>query len=329
VSTFVRTILGDIDPQRMRVCYAHEHVIIDESYTTETNPDFLLNDVEPIAQELTQARASGVGTMIESMPGGGAGRNVLKLADVSRRSGVHIVCPTGLHLSKYYPRGHWSARISEDALTKVWVDEIEQGIDANDLAGPQVIRTSYKAGVIKVAGGRDRLSDHEHKCFRAAAAAHMKTGAPILTHTDEGTAAVEQLELLRSNGVDLAHVVLSHTDRKPDLGYHREILATGVRVEYDSSFRWKPGQPNHTLNLIVALHEQFPDQILLGMDAARRSYWRCFGGGPGMSYLVDTFVPMLREVGVAQQQVDRILIHNPAGAYQFINEQSNNQRSDS
>lgn len=322
MSAFVRTVLGDVSSQHLGVCYAHEHIVIDESYTTQQSPDFLINDVDSIVSELTQAHASGVGTMIDSMPGGGAGRSVRKLAEVSKRSSIHIVCPTGLHLSKYYPHGHWSQRISEDDLANVFVGEIEQGIDANDLAGPQLIRTEHKAGLIKVAGGRDALSDHERKCFRAAVAAQVRTGAPILTHTEEGIAAIEQLELLRSHGADLLHVVLSHTDRKPDLGYHREILSAGVRLEYDSAFRWKAGQPNHTLNLVVALHEEFPDQILLGMDTARRNYWTSFGGTPGLSYLVNTFVPMLREAGVSQQAIDRILIHNPAKAYQFIPKRS-------
>lgn len=316
--TFVRTILGDIDPQQLGFCYAHEHVVIDDSYTTGQSPDFLLADVGKIAQELADAKAAGVTAMIDSMPGGGAGRNVLKLAEVSRRSGVHIVCPTGLHLSKYYPPGHWSTRIDEADLAQLFIDEIERGIDANDLAGPQIQRTPHKAGLIKVAGGRDALNDHERKCFRAAAAAQVATGAPILTHCEEGAAAIEQIELLRSCGADLSHVVLSHTDRKPDLAYHRDVLSSGVCLEYDSAFRWKPGQENHTLRLVVALHEAFPHQILLGMDAARRGYWRCFGGSPGLTYLAGVFVPMLREAGLSQQAVHRIFIDNPKRAYQFV-----------
>lgn len=325
MSRFVRTVLGDVAPEQLGICYAHEHVVIDDSYTTEKTPAFLLGDVEAIAQELTQAHAAGVGTMIDSMPGGGAGRNVLKIAQISKASGVHLVCPTGLHLAKYYSRGHWGLRLSEEELTDVFVSEIEQGIDANDLAGPHVVRTPHKAGLIKVAGGLNQLSDHEQKCFRAAGAAQVRTGSPILTHCEQGTAAMEQIEILRNAGADLHHVVLSHTDRKPDVAYHRELLSTGVRLEYDSAFRWKAGEPNHTLNLVVALHEQFPNQILLGMDAARRSYWKCFGGGPGMSYLVGEFVPMLRSAGVSQQAIDRILIHNPAETYSFIERKRSEQ----
>ena len=37
----IRTILGDIAPESLGACYAHEHIIIDHSHTTEQSPDFL------------------------------------------------------------------------------------------------------------------------------------------------------------------------------------------------------------------------------------------------------------------------------------------------
>src|SRR5690606_27770421 len=128
----------------------------------------------------------------------------------------------------------------------------------------------------------------------AAAIAHARTGAPILTHTEQGTAGMEQIELLRSHGVDLKHVVLSHTDRKPDLAYHRDLCTAGVALEYDSAFRWKPGQGNPTPDLVVSLLEHgLGDHVLLGMDAARRGYWTHFDGAPGLTYLLTTFWKML------------------------------------
>ncbi|EQD47215.1 aryldialkylphosphatase, partial [mine drainage metagenome] len=122
-------------------------------------------------------------------------------------------------------------------------------------------RTPHRAGVIKIASGLDQLNDQEIKVFTAAGLAHQATGCPILTHTEQGTAALEQIRLLADLDVPLRHVCLSHTDRQPDVACHREILSTGVRIEYDSAFRWKPGQPNHTLNLLLSLLPEFPDQI--------------------------------------------------------------------
>ncbi|HEX6927489.1 MAG TPA: hypothetical protein VF167_18845 [Longimicrobiaceae bacterium] len=315
--TFVRTVLGDVPPGELGPCYAHEHIIIEQGYTTEQYPDFLLNSVEHAADELAECYAAGVRAMVDSMPAG-CSRSATKLAEVSSRSGVHIVCPTGLHLRKYYPPDHPLLGLDEDALTELFVADIRDGVDANDYEGPEIRRTPHRAGVIKVAGGLNSLNAHEQKAFRAAAAAHRITGAPILTHTEQGTAALEQVKLLSDAGVEARHVVLSHTDRNPDLAYHREILSTGVFVEFDSAFRWKPGQGNPTRDLVVALFaEGLGDQVMLGMDAARRGYWRMYGGAPGLTFLVTEFRSQLLEAGLSPGDFDRIMVKNPSRAFAF------------
>jgi predicted metal-dependent phosphotriesterase family hydrolase len=305
---FVRTVLGDIDANELGVCYAHEHIVIDDNFATRQHPEFLLADVEKITEELTAFRAAVGRAMVDSMPGG-CGRNAAKLADVSRRTGVHIVAPTGVHLSKYYPPEHRLQHMTEEELAEFFIGEIEVAmVDGQP--------TPYRAGVIKVAGGLDRLTDQQRRLFRAAAIAQRRTGAPILTHTEQGTAAMEQIDVLSSAGADLAHVVLSHLDRKPDLAYQREVLKTGVRIEYDSAFRWKTGNP--TLDLLAALLPAFPQQILLGMDTARAAYWRSFGGSPGLTFLLSEFTTAMRGRGIEQDLIDRVFIQNPAEAYAFI-----------
>jgi 5-phospho-D-xylono-1,4-lactonase len=313
--SFVRTVLGDIPAAELGVCDAHEHVIIDASFTTLGNPDFLLDDVERAVAEVAQFRADGGRSIIDSMPCD-CGRNVLKLAEISRRTGVHLVCPTGLHLAKYYDPAHWGNRYTVEELAELFVAEIEQGIDAHDYGGPLVRRTSHKAGVIKIATDRER-TDREERVFAAAALAHRRTGCPILTHTEQGERALEQVAWLRRDGVDPAHVCLSHTDRKPDVAYHREILASGARVEFDSAFRWKAAEGNPTRDLLLALLPDFPDQIMLGMDAARRSYWRSYGGGPGLSFLLTDFAAQLRAAGVTNDQLRRIFETTPAATFSF------------
>ena len=89
-------------------------------------------------------------------------------------------------------------------------------------------------------------------------------------------------------------------------------------LEYDSAFRWTEGEGNPTLDLVVAMVDAgFGGQLLLGMDAARRKYWRSYGGGPGLRFLLHEFVPRLREAGLAQENIDAIFVRNPARCYQF------------
>jgi phosphotriesterase-related protein len=311
--SFIRTVLGDIAPSELGLCYAHEHIIIDASFTTQATPDFLLDDVAKASAELSDFRAAGGSAMVDSMPCD-SGRNVRKLAEISRASGVHIVAPTGLHMAKYYDLGHWGHFYAEDQLAALFIAEIEEGIDAHDYNGPIVERAPHRAGVIKIATDA-QWSPREEKLFAAAAHAHRRTGCPILTHTEQGTLGLEQAERLRSSGVDLRHVVLSHTDRKPDPAYHRDLLQTGVRLEYDSGFRWKEGNP--TLDLVVELAPEFPGQILLGMDAARRSYWTHHGGRPGLCFLLREFRRDLLARGLTEALWLQIMRDNPARAYAF------------
>ena len=39
------------------------------------------------------------------------GRNVRKLAELSRLTGVNIVAPTGLHHERFYRPSHWRHRV--------------------------------------------------------------------------------------------------------------------------------------------------------------------------------------------------------------------------
>jgi 5-phospho-D-xylono-1,4-lactonase len=313
--TFIRTVLGDIAPEDLGVTYAHEHLIIDGGRPVELYPDFLLDDVDKAVEELAQAPR--LQAVVDAMPCD-AGRNVRKLAEISRRAGVHVVAPTGLHLAKYYPADHWSVTLDVDGLAAMFVGDIADGIDEHDYHGPTVRRTPHRAGVMKVAGSLGGLTALEEKIFAAAAGAHVTTGCPILTHCQEGTAAIAQIDALTRAGVRADRITLSHTDKVVDRGYHREILATGAFVEYDQSFRWKPGQENGTLQLLEwMLEDGFGSQLMLGMDAARQGYWATHDGSPGMGFLLGEFAARMTERGIGPQAQEALFVANPARAYAF------------
>jgi phosphotriesterase-related protein len=315
--TLVRTVLGDIHPSEMGVTYAHEHLVIDGGRPVEMEPEFDLGDVDAMATEVSAAVDAGLGTVIDAMPCD-AGRNASKLAALSRRTGVHVVAPTGLHHDRYYGPVHWSHRVSVDDLADLFTTDIEDGIDANDYSGPIVNRTPHRAGVIKIAGSDGGPSERDRRVFEAAAAAHARTGAPILTHCEHGSGALEQARLLADLGVDLGHVALSHVDKVVDRGYHRELLATGASAAYDGSFRWPAGEPNGTLTLLGWMAEDgLADRVVLGMDAARRRYYRVFGGSPGLSWLLAGFSEAMDRAGLDAAFRQRLFVDNPARIFAF------------
>ena len=309
--TFVRTVLGDIDPSQLGITYAHEHLVIDGGRPVQMVPEFDLGDVDAMATEVGEARALGLRSVVDAMPCD-AGRNVEKLAELSTRTAVHIVAPTGLHHDRYYGPAHWSARITVEEMAELFALDVTDGIDRYDYAGPVVRRTGHRAGVVKVAGSEGGPSGRDRRVFEAAAEAHHRTGVPILTHCEAGTGAIQQLRLLADLGVDPSHVAFSHVDKIVDRGYHRELLSSGAFAEYDQSFRWGDA-PNGTVQLMTwMVDDGLADRIVLGMDAARRRYYRVHGGGPGLVWLLGEFTDVMAAAGLDEAMRHRLFVDNPA-----------------
>jgi len=314
---FVRTVLGDIDPSELGVTDAHEHIIIAGGTPVELFPDLLLVDVDKAVEELGLASRHGLRSVIDAMPIG-CGRDALLLAEVSRRSGINIVAPTGLHAAHWYADEHWSLTLDTEAIADLFIADVIEGIDANDHRGAAIERTDVRAGVIKIGGSGQFPTDRDARVFEAAAMAQKRTGVPILTHAEGGRFGLEQARVLESHGADLAHVVLSHVDKVVDRHYHRELASSGARVEFDQAFRWKDG-PNGTLQILEWLVEdELVEHITLGLDAARRGYWEVYGGSPGISYLVDGLSKQMTERGIGRDVQQRFYVANPTAAYTFI-----------
>lgn len=315
-AVFVRTVQGDVAAGDLGVTYAHEHLVIAGGLPVERHPDFHLADVGRAVAELAPAKALGLRTVVDAMPCD-AGRDVELLAEIARRAAVNVVAATGLHMEKYYHDRHWSRLLPADDLATLFTADVTEGIDAYDYSGPVLRRTPHRAGVVKVAGDADGPNPVQRRVFEAAAATHRATGCPVLTHCERGHGALAQVGLLVSAGVAPDSVVLSHTDKVVDRGYHREIFASGVFVEYDQSFRWQDA-PNGTLRLLEwAFEDGHGDQVMLGMDAARRGYWRTYGGTPGMAFLLDQFTASMAAHGIGDGERHRMFVANPARAYAF------------
>ena len=230
--TFVRTVLGDIDPAELGVTYAHEHLVIVGGKPVEISPDFLLADVDRMTTELLDAAEAGLRSAVDAMPAD-CGRDPSMLADLSRRSGVQIVSATGLHHEKFYGPSHWSLRATEDELADLFVADVELGIDARDYSGPIVARTPFRAGIVKIAGSQDGPSDRDLPIFRAAAAAHHRTGVPVHTHCEAGT---------RGTGAD------PRPDRRPaspSTGSH-SVTSTRSRTVATTATCWRPARSSST-----------------------------------------------------------------------------------
>ena len=314
--TFVRTVLGDIDPGDLGVTYAHEHLVIDGGRPVELYPDFLLADVDLMTAELSDAAAAGLQAAVDAMPAD-CGRNPTKLAELSRRTSIRIIAATGIHHARFYAASHWSGRASEEELADLFSADVETGIDSRDYGGPIVRRSDIRAGIVKVAGSDGGPSARDDPIFRAAAAAHLRTGVPLHSHCEAGTGALEQIRLLADAGVPAGRISVTHVDKVVDRGYHREIFATGASAVYDESFRWGDRE-NGSVQLVAwAAEDGHLGQVMLGMDAARQRYLTAFGGSPGLTFLLGPFSDALEAHGIHAPARRRLFVDNPARMYAF------------
>jgi len=314
--SFIRTVLGDIEPSELGITDSHEHIIIAGGKPVEMNADFLLVDIDKAVAELKAAGAMGLRSVIDAMPAD-CGRDALMLAEVSRRSGITIVAPTGLHHARFYDQRHWSGRLDAAQIADLFVADVTEGIDAHDYGGPVVERTEHRAGVIKIGGSGEFPSRRDEVVFEAAAITHARTGVPILTHCEGGRFGMEQIELLRKHGADPAHVALSHVDKVVDRGYHRDLAASGASLEYDQAFRWGDDE-NGTLQLLEWMVEDgLAAHVLLGLDAARQGYWDSYGGSPGIAYLVDGLPRQMEARGIDASARQAFYVTNPAATFEF------------
>jgi 5-phospho-D-xylono-1,4-lactonase len=138
-----------------------------------------------------------------------------------------------------------------------------------------------------------------------------------MIHTDPESDILPVLDSLEKYGVDLTKVVVAHIDRRPDLKFHVEIAARGCYLGYDGAGRSKYFSDEILVELFAKIVELgFGANVLMGGDVARSSRYIAYGGGPGLEYLGNTFLPKLR-ARTNQEIVEQTLTTNPASWLAF------------
>lgn len=312
----VRTVLGDLDPASLGAVDTHDHLIIAGGPAVERDPDLLLDDEDEAVAELDAFHDEGGGAVVDALPAG-CGRRPLILQRASRATGVKIIATSGFHTDSYYAASHWARSASHDQLVALLLHECVAGIDANDgEPTPDREPTGVRPGLLKVATSYWAARPQERQWLRAVAEVHHLTALPVLTHTEHGTYALEQLALLGDAGVPAESVIVSHLDRSPDLATLLAVAEQGATICIDGLFREKYRPLSDVVNAVeVLVTHGHADRIVLGGDIARRSLRRA-AGAPGMAGVLTHLAARFRgELGASV--VDGFLTTNPARALSF------------
>ena len=94
-----------------------------------------------------------------------------------------------------------------------------------------------------------------------------------------------------------------------------EILREGVYVEFDTVGKENYMSEQIRVKMSKKIEESgFENKVFLSMDITRRSHLKAFGG-IGYSYLLDTFVPMMKKNNISERFIQKMLIDNPMKFY--------------
>ena len=191
-----------------------------------------------------------------------------------------------------------------------------------------ICASGVKAGVIKAASGKDVISKYENWVFTAAAKASHETKTPIITHTEEGTCAVEQAKLLISEGARPEKIQIGHVGVSKDLDYYKRILDCGVFIAFDrigiENVVGMMSDAERAHVIAGLIRAGYGERILISQDMngvrlGRPSVYTGRLAGRLQNYnfnnIFQVFIPRLLEEGVSQEEIDKLLIDNPARLY--------------
>ena len=333
----VRTVLGPVAPTALGITSSHEHLWMDSTpllavhgyrpasslatwdaaiaAEARWNPgvhsdNYRLTDVAASVAELAPFIAAGGRTIVELTPPT-LGRDARRVAEIAALAGIHVVQGTGQYLAPVH--APWVAATAFDAeLVERLLTEIRDGIDD----------TGIRPGILGEIGTSDPVAPAERRILRGVAAAAALSGLAISVHLHpwghEGPAVLDDLVLA---GADPARVILGHLttaiDRPDDL---RRLADRGATLGFDlfgfdhsllGPGRWPPS--DHDVVQVIAglARDGYADRIVLGQDVGVRTRLRRWGGW-GYGHLLEHVVPLLRDAGVDDAAIDRMLVANPA-----------------
>ena len=350
----VMTVKGPIDPDRLGSTLMHEHLFVsllktvvpdentpvtelvlwDQKVTLENlhlaregkpiADNRVLTDQQLAIDEAMEFRNTGGGTMVE-LTNIGIHRDPMALLRVSNATGLNIVMGAGWYQKAYHPPD-MDERTVED-LSEEIIRDITKGV------GHTGIRSGI-IGEVGVQGGP--IEPNEVKSIQASAQASRATGAAVSFHrAGVGREKLQTIGIMAEEGADLSRVILGHSDAiAGDMSLMQELLSHGVYIEFDLLGRigvpldFKPATDDGLAGsewagaALVAyaipklIDAGYADRILLSQDVCTKVQLKSYGG-TGYSYILEKFLPHLRARGVADEDIQMIMVENPKRVLAF------------
>ncbi len=331
----VQTVRGPVRPDELGPTLMHEHLLCDVTppdlaakggaeviinlqniwqinYTwgAQTLGNARIFDRDVAIREMHRMRADGGRSLVE-LSTHGLRRDPEGLRDIAERADVHVIMGSGHYLNDFVPPE--IRRRSADEIAADILSDIRMGVG----------ETGIRAGIIGEMGCSWPWTDAERRAMLGAIVAQRESGASITIHP--GRYADSPFEIVRfiaANGGDLSRTIMGHLDRTiTDPIALRRLAETGCVIEFDlfgientlfpygDAFLPNDGVRLDLLKSLVDVGHR--DQIVVAQDICTKGRQTEFGGH-GYGHLFRNVIPLMRRKGFSQQDIDAILLHNPA-----------------
>ncbi len=303
--SILMTVTGPVPAAEAGVALSHEHVLVDFVGAAEVGPHRYDADVvfAAVLPHLVQARELGARLLVECTPDF-LGRDLRLLRRLGEAAGLRILTNTGLYGARegLFLPAHVATETAAQ-LADRWIAEFRDGI------GDTGIRPGFlKSGVNAAA----ELSAIDAKLVEAAALTHRATGLTIAVHTGAGP-GLAQLGILGRHGVAPEAWIWVHAQSARD----DALLAAAAQGAWLSLDGLRPETVKRHLELVRLLRGHgLLGRVLLSHDAGWYDPAKPDGGRfRDYALLFTRFLPLLREEGLGEAEIDTLVRGNPARAF--------------
>lgn len=312
--TDITTVLGALDPGALGKTLIHEHVLVGFPgwFLDNRWPKFDRDEAMTRAVDaFERIKDFGVQSVVDPCPND-LGRDVEFCAELSQKTGVNLICSTGLyHEAAGIP--YLMRELDVEALTDIFLKEIEEGVGD----------TGVKPGVVKIATGDGAVSDYERKVVTAASRAAKTGGLPVMSHTENCSCGLDQIDIVTGEGVAVDRLIVGHSDGADAIDYQTSLAERGAFVGFDR-FGIEIFQPDavRIKNFKALADKGYVSQLMMSQD-----YVTCVKGGlpgvpPGtkpadilpnwsLTHIFERIIPQLKADGMTDADFETILVDNP------------------
>lgn len=304
----IQSVCGPLDTSDMGFTLMHEHILVGAAGVYADYPEFFGPDpMERVVEALKTARAGGVDTIVDATTLD-LGRDIRLLYEASRKTGVNIIACTGWWLE--IPR--FFTGLSADQLAEVFLREIEQGISGTDI----------KAGILKAAHDIDGVTPMGEIMLRAVARAHRRSGLPIMLHSySPGRVGLQQLAILKDEGVALNRVKMDHSNDTMDVEYLIALMEEGCYLGLDRYPGMNVSPLSRTRTMKALIDAGYADRLcpshdgiilrILAANPVMTEEERLLKNPYGYLFIKNVVFPQLRAMGVSEEVIDGLCIKGP------------------